>query len=130
MNVKSCNLLEPLTADVEDTILSIAKKMKSKKVRQFTIVKSKKPVGIVSAVDIVNKVVALAKDPAKVKAKDIMTSPIYYCHAEDSALKTYYNMSKDNIISCPVIEDEKLIGTLTMQNVIVAINQKGKDLRK
>lgn len=126
MNVNACALMKPMTAAVDETVLEVAKKMEAKKARQFTILDNGKPVGIVSAVDIVNKAVAAGKDPKKLKAKDIMTSPIYCCDANDAALKTFYDMSKQNILSCPVVENGKVIGTLTIQNVMAAVCQKGK----
>ena len=127
MNVKACNLVELMAATVDETVLDIARKMEAKKVRQVTILKGGKPVGIVSAVDIINKVVAAGNDPKKLKAKDIMTSPVYFCSADDAALKTFYDMSKKNILSCPVVENGRVIGTLTVQNVMAAVCKKGTE---
>ena len=93
----------------------------------YIALKGGKPVGIVSAVDIINKVVAAGKDPKKLKAKDIMTSPVYFCSADDAALKTFYDMSKKNILSCPVVENGRVIGTLTVQNVMAAVCKKGTE---
>jgi len=112
MNVKACNLVELMAATVDETVLDIARKMEAKKVRQVTILKGGKPVG---------------KDPKKLKAKDIMTSPVYFCSADDAALKTFYDMSKKNILSCPVVENGRVIGTLTVQNVMAAVCKKGTE---
>ena len=121
MKVKECKLTEPVSEDQDKDIVQTAKKLKSHSVRNIVICEDKKPIGIVSAVDIVNEIVATGKDPKSIKAKDIMTKPVFTCDIEDDVRKIYFEMVKRNIFVCPVTENGKLVGALPMHEAVCAI---------
>ena len=72
-----------VTADGSVTVQKIAKKMVKFRVGSIIVTKKNKPVGIITETDINKRVVAPAKNPKKIKAKDIMSSPIVHVKPKD-----------------------------------------------
>jgi len=118
MEIKNCRLSKAISCKEEDTCVAVAKLMRSNKERHIIVCKGTKPVGIISSVDLVNKVMAEGKDPKKVKAKQIMTSPVHTIDVNESAVKAYFDMAKRNIYSCPVVDDGKLIGNIALHETL------------
>lgn len=117
--VKELNIDEAVTCKSTDSVVDVAKKIKEKRARHVIVVDQKEfPVGIISTVDINNKVVAEQKDPKAVKAEEIMTSPILVKNVEDDVGEVYRTMMEQNIYSVPVVEEGKLKGTVTFNNIL------------
>jgi len=113
MKVGECNLVDARTCKKEDSVKDIAITMKDKKVRHiFVIDENEYPVGIISTTDMTNKVVADAMDANSTKAENVMTSPLDVCDINDDLVTVYMNMSENNRLSCPVVEEGKLKGLL------------------
>ncbi|MFO0773327.1 MAG: CBS domain-containing protein [Nitrospiraceae bacterium] len=66
----------PVSVTPATTVRALAKKMKDGRIGSILIKKGTTYVGIVTETDVVRKVVATAKDPAKVTVEKIMTTPI------------------------------------------------------
>lgn len=82
------------------------------------IVVDKKPIGIVTESDIIRKVVSLGKLPNAVRVSEIMTTPIMIIDPNtdlDDAMKM---MGKCNIRRIPVVEKGKLLGIITIKDII------------
>ena len=128
MKVANCTLLKPLHCSNETNIAEAAKILRDNKQRRIIIVDERMhPVGIISTTDINNKVVAENGDTKSLKAKDIMTSPIYLvCDINDDLSDLYRKMHMHESYFCPVVKDKKLIGVLTfgelMKNISVTQN--------
>lgn len=118
MEIKNCRLMKALSCKEDDSCVSVAKLMKNNKERHIIVCKGSKPVGIISSVDLVNKLMAEGKDPKKVKAKQVMTSPVHTIDVNESVVKSYFDMAKRNIYSCPVVEDEKLVGNIALHETL------------
>ena len=65
-----------LVVDPDRTVLEAAKRMAAKKIGGLVVVEHGRPIGLVTDRDILYKVTAKEKDPAKVLVRDIMTSPV------------------------------------------------------
>jgi len=129
MIVNNCKLTQPVCISKDSSIVEVANVLKEQKTRNIVICEDDKPIGIVSSVDIVNHVVADGKDPRKLKASDIMTTPAFSCEASDDVRRVYFEMVKRNLFVCPVTKDGKLIGSLSMHeavNRIKAASLEGK----
>lgn len=109
---------KPISVVKDVDIKECAKVMAENHVGALLIAEEQKIEGILSEQDIVRKSVAEGKNPLEMKASDIMefnivdTSPDEDIH---DALKT---MGKLNIRHLPVIEDEKLVGLITMKDIL------------
>ena len=75
-------------------------------------------VGIISTVDINNRVVAEGKNPNGLKAKDIMTSPIRSFEEDADEKEAYSTCVKDNIVTCPVTKDGRIVGIVSIHELL------------
>ncbi len=65
-----------IVADPDLTVLEAAKKMAAKKIGGLVVVKSGRPIGLVTERDILWKVLAKEDNPRKVKVRQVMTTPV------------------------------------------------------
>lgn len=120
--LKECVLIEPFKCDEDDSIVAVAKKLRSSKIRHIFVVDSKDyPIGIISTTDINNRAVAEGKDPNKVAAKDIMSKPIEVYDIEEEALKVYRSMAKNKRLLCAVTKNKKFVGMLSIDALLHCI---------
>lgn len=128
MSLKECKLEKAHTCKESDNIEQVSKKLKSGKVRHLYVLNSKKePVGVVSVTDVVNRVIAAGKNPKKSKAKDVMTKPVKCVELKADAADTYYSMVRNNVFSCPVVDDKgKISGVITMHEAMKAVLKRRK----
>lgn len=117
MKMCNCSLIKPIYSKDTDSVAEVASKMKSKGVRGvYVIDKANKPIGYISAVDVVNKVVATKKNPAKIKAKDIMNVKLGTVQDDEDPGIAYLYMVRSNTFSCPVVDGKgKFLGVITLQ---------------
>ncbi len=107
----------PITVNINATAQSIAKIMSNKRVGTVIVVRRDKPIGIVTDTDLTKRVVALAKDPKKLKAKDIMSSPLIYASPSAKVDDVVSKMKRHRIKRIPIIEKGKLLGILTTTDI-------------
>ncbi|MHA1166739.1 MAG: CBS domain-containing protein [Candidatus Hodarchaeales archaeon] len=101
----------------EKTIIDAAKLIKKTKLPDLVVINEKKEVlGVISDFDITTKVVAAGKDPAKVKVTEAMyqVGPISLSTTVEEAFQL---LQKHQVPLVPVVEENKLIGVVTIQDV-------------
>ncbi len=119
MKINDCNLIEPFICRSDDTVESVAKKLRTTTLRHIFVVDDNDyPVGIISVMDINNRVVAEGKDAKAIKAHDIMSRPIDIVEDTDDALTTVKNMIKHNRVMNAVVADNKIKGIITLNELI------------
>lgn len=96
-----------------------AEKMNEAQTKCLMAVEKKKLVGIITDWDFV-KLVAEAKDPGKVKVKDIMTTDVIVVNPDLSIEEAAELMFKNNIKKLPVVAGNVLIGVVTAMEIIMA----------
>jgi CBS domain-containing protein len=116
--IKECKLRNILQCDKEENIVEVAKNLKNNKERHIIVTDSGKPVGIISTTDINNKVVAENRELKKTKAKDVMTTQIIVKDINESLASAYFEMLKANVFSCPIVDKDRLIGTLDLKEAM------------
>ena len=65
-----------VVADPDCTVLEAAKKMAAKRIGGLVVVRSGRPIGLVTERDILWKVTAKERSPKKVSVREVMTSPV------------------------------------------------------
>lgn len=117
--IKNCRLIEPFTCKQIDSIVDVAKKLKPILLRHiFVVDKNEKPIGVISVIDIINRVVAENKDASKLTAKDIMTTPIEVYDINDDEIVVYKKMVKDKRTLCAVTDKDKIVGIIQLGELI------------
>jgi CBS domain-containing protein len=128
MKINECNLVGVFSCSKSASIVEVAKLMRDHKQRHIIVVDSGKPVGMISNVDIINKVVAASKDTVKEIAANIMVSPVDTVDLNDEVSDAYFKMASRNTFSCPVTENGKLKSLLTFNEALKSMIQtKGVD---
>jgi signal-transduction protein with cAMP-binding, CBS, and nucleotidyltransferase domain len=123
--VKDCEILPVLTVKLEDDSITVAKKLHDFQERRIFVLNDKRfPVGIISIVDINDRVVARGKNPKKTKAKDIMTYPInLIIDVNDSIEEVLKKMVQKDNYYVPVTHKGILVGLLTYANIMKVLKK-------
>jgi CBS domain-containing protein len=77
--------------------------------------------GIITYADIVNKVLALGMDPAEVRVDEIMTKPLIVVNPAWKVETVAQLFAHNNIGHAPVVDDNKIIGIISMTDLITEI---------
>jgi len=89
------------------------------------IVEGKKPIGIITESDIVRSLIS-KKTNSKEKVTKIMNSPITTMHPNTKLEKAIKIIDTKHFRKYPVVENENLIGLVTENNIVHAINDNIK----
>ncbi len=106
------------------TALKASAEMKSKK-HGFVVVTAEdgKPEGIVTEWDYLARLVAEGRDPSKVMLGDIMSGNLVTVKANDGFDHIAQVMAEKGIRRVLVIEDGKLLGTITAMTVLARMKE-------
>lgn len=119
MKIRDCILIEAFKCHEDDSVVNVAKKLREITLKHIFVVDKKDyPIGIISIVDINNRVVAEAKDPHNLKAKDIMSKPIDVVDIDDDLEDFYEKLVEKNHVMAPVTDNNKMIGIITIHQIL------------
>jgi CBS domain-containing protein len=107
-----------ITEDEETLVTRLAKEMELAGIGSIVITRMGKPVGIVTDRDIAIKVCALKKNPDEVKAKEIRSTPLLTIEPDAPLEKACQLMAERSIRRLPVVEDDRLVGMISVRNLI------------
>jgi CBS domain-containing protein len=102
----------------ECTVFDAIKEMSEKNVGALPVVDGDKLVGIVSERDYTRKVILKGKSSRETAVKEIMTTSLVTITARDSVAKSMQIMTESRLRHLPVLEDEKLIGIVTIGDLV------------
>ena len=125
MRVKDCmGIKEIVQATPETNLQQIAELMNQNHVGCIPVCNQEEIVGLVTDRDIVTRAVAASLDCLNTKVSDIMNTKIIKTTPDtdiDEALET---MKKNQIRRLPVIENNKIIGILSMGDIAVTLDEE------
>lgn len=123
--IEKNNLHDAVICKETDSVLEVAKILRDTQTRHLLVVnKNLAPVGVISTVDINNRVIAEEKDPKSLKASQVMTKPLDTIDINASYQEAYEKMIKKATYSIPVTEQGKLIGILDFNLIFKKVTQK------
>ena len=108
----------PVTIPSEATAADAAKLMREKEIGSLVVLEFGKPTGIVTERDIVTKIAAVDEKPSRVSVKAIMMSPLVAVHPHEEVAEAAKLMAQRKIRRLPVIQEGKLIGIVTENDII------------
>ena len=110
---------EFLSMRPDTTLLEAARAMADRH-HGFVIVSSPegRPIGIVTEWDIVAKVVASGRDPAKVRLEELMTRPLVYVDAGEGIDRVAAIMAEKGIRRVLVEKDGRVLGVIRNQTIV------------
>lgn len=87
--------------------------------------------GIVTSIDICDKIVAQGRDPAKTLVKEIMNSPLITVHESMSLGECAAKMKAHRIHHLPVVDDSgKLVGLISATDFLVVAEAMGSGFQE
>ncbi len=107
-----------LTEDEDAPITKVSKDMELSGVGSIVITKGGKPVGIVTDRDIALKVTIKNKIPSEIKAKEIMSSPLVTIGPDAPQERACELMADNNIRRLLVMEEDKIVGIISIRNLL------------
>ena len=105
------------TIDCNASVLEASKIMVEKNVGYLIVLEGGRPAGMLSERDIVFKVVALEKDPSKVKVGEIMSKPLVTIDPDTTISEAIDIMVKNGFRRIPVVRDGIIYGVLTTRDL-------------
>ena len=119
MKVKECMTKTIYGCRPETTLQEVAKTMNTNHIGCVPICdNSNNLVGLITDRDIVLRGVAFGKDITSTPASEIMKKNLYCCNEDEEVTEVEKIMSKWQVKRVPVIQNNKVIGIVTMGNLV------------
>ena len=109
---------DPVTAAPDLAVDKAAALMRERGVGSLLVVEAGGALGILTERDIVTKVVAANRSPASVRVQDVMTSPVISVPPHEDVEEAARMMSARRIRRLPVVQDGKLVGVVTENDIL------------
>jgi len=112
---------EPITTDETASLGNAQQTMKSMQIRHLPVMSGGALVGILSERDILAARANADEDPWwKIPVRDAMQRPVHTAHPDDSVVEAAGRLAMSKIGSLPVVEHGKLVGIITVTDVLDA----------
>jgi CBS domain-containing protein len=109
------------SVSLDTTVFDALKLMAEKNVGALVVLEGEKVAGIFSERDYARKVVLKGKASREMAVKEIMTSEVTYILPAQSVEECMALMTDKRIRHLPVLEGEKLVGVISIGDVVKAI---------
>jgi len=116
-NVSDCMTQDPITVNPNDSIMFCAKLMKKHNLGSLVVLDTQKAVGIITHDDFVYKAIC-EKIDCEEPVKKIMSKNIIRITPDVDIFKALEVMNANSIRHLPVISKSKLVGYLTLKDIL------------
>ena len=106
------------------TIVEAAEVMTSRKISCIVVLEGDEVVGVVTERDLLERVVALQKDPGQIKMEEVMSSPAATVSPDYSVFSSSRIMEKMNIRRLVITEDNRPCGIISQTDILRATKKK------
>ncbi len=99
----------------DSPVAQVAQQMRDMDCGFMPLAENDKMIGMITDRDITIRAVAEGKNPAEVKARDIMTAKTYYCYDDQDVEEVCNNLGEIQVRRLPVVNrDKRLVGIVSM----------------
>jgi CBS domain-containing protein len=117
LRVEDVMVKEVVTIDDNVTVKEAADVMNKFEIGCLIAVRKGKAMGILTERDILKRIVAGAKDAAKTKVKDVMTSPLVVAEPSMDLAEAVKLMFQMKIKKLPVVDGKRLVGLVSLTDI-------------
>jgi CBS domain-containing protein len=100
---------------VSDAVTEVIDSMTQSNANSVIVTENKNPVGVITERDLLEKIVKPRKDPDKIRARQIMSIPIFAADSGESLIEATKIMKKTGVRKLAVFRNGRLVGMLTMK---------------
>jgi CBS domain-containing protein len=108
----------PVTCPGTATVLDAAKKMDECRIGALIVVDAKGPVGVFTERDLMNRVVVPELDPKTLPVAKVMSKNVFSTTPDQRINDVARELQERHIRHVPVIEDGKLLGMLSLRDLL------------
>ena len=112
---------EVWSIDPQASVFDAIALMAEKEVGALPVLKGENLIGIISERDYTRKVILKGKASKEIHVESIMTSPVICTDADQDVRRCMAMMTSKAIRHLPVLEDDRLVGILSLGDLVKAI---------
>jgi len=118
--VHDCMTTKPISVAISASVQECAKIMRTSHVGALVVREGSKATGILTEQDIVRKAVAMGKNPLGMKVSELMDKgkELITISPEEDIYDALIKMRDYNIRHLPVMEDNNMVGLLTLKDIL------------
>lgn len=117
---------EVYSVSPDESVFSALELMADKNIGAVLVVENEKVVGILSERDYARKVILHGKTSKDTPVRDIMTEKVLYVRPDNTTDECMALMADKRIRHLPVLENDKLIGIISISDIVHAIIEEDK----
>jgi CBS domain-containing protein len=117
-----------VTANI--SVFDALKTMAEKNIGALMVIEQEKLIGIFSERDYARKIVLQGKASHDTAVSEIMTEKVLTVSSEDSLEHCMSLMSKNKVRHLPVVDNEKVVGIISISDVVTAIIENQQETIK
>jgi CBS domain-containing protein len=103
--------------DPDATVLDAARMMNEHRIGSLVVAVDGELAGIFTERDIMRRVVADQKDPARTRVREVMTTPVACATPQTTSDELAITMREKRIRHIPVIDDGKVVGMVSIGDI-------------
>tara|TARA_Y100000034_G_scaffold105645_1_gene133122 strand:+ start:1956 stop:2390 length:435 start_codon:yes stop_codon:yes gene_type:complete len=117
INVMDAMTKKPISVTPEETVRNSTQMMLDKHVGSLLVKEGENLLGFLTERDLV-RLISMGVDPNTTKVRQIMTTKIVTISPEKDIYEAILLMNKENVRRLPVMVNEKIIGLITLRDVL------------
>ena len=118
------------TISADDSIYTAVLYMTERNIGAVTVVEGPRVVGLFSERDLMKRVVAEGRDPARVHVREVMTTELTFASPGESYDEALGKMQQARCRHLPILEDNQFIGLISLRDLLQAdADEKAEEIR-
>jgi CBS domain-containing protein len=118
MKVSDVMTAKPQLIKANESVLKAAELLARNNIGALPVEKEDRLIGMLTDRDIVVRVVAGGKDPAKTRVEDVVTDHVKYCYEDEDVEHVAENMHQLLVRRLPVMNrDKRLVGIVSIEDI-------------
>ena len=105
----------------DDSVFDAIQKLANANIGSLIVVEDDRPIGIFTERDYARNVILKGKSSPTTRVRDIMTTRVVYAQPEQTVEQCMAVMTDKHIRHLPVLRDEKLIGMISIGDLVKSI---------